>query len=53
MWLLGENMKRTIQKILDDIENLPEWDLKDRQIHVELKNAVDSLEFVLDKTLGV
>ncbi len=46
-------MKRTIQKIIDDIENLPEWDLKDKQINLSLKQAVDDLEFVLDRTLGV
>ena len=42
-----------IQKIIDQIEKLPEWDFKDRQINVELKNAVDSLDAVIDRELGV
>ena len=44
---------RTLQQIIDDIDRLDIWDRGDKNINLALKEAIENLEFVLDKTLGV
>ena len=44
---------RTIEQIIDDIDRLDIWDRGDKNINLALKEAIESLEFVLNKSLGV